>query len=152
MEVPVQISDFQQDRPSGLFTLKTYRRGVLVDVYEDKNLVVDNYKQVQARLLGGSSGYAVTQFGVGTSATAPAAGNTALTGQFIKALDAAATYPATNQVSFAFSLAASEANGMAISEFGLFTAGNLLFARKTRSSPLNKDSDLSFTGTWVITY
>lgn len=147
----MNISDFAHDRPSGLFLLKTYRRGVLVDVYEDKNLVVDNYKLIHSKLLGGSAG-AITQFGVGTSATAPAAGNTGLTGQFVKALDAAATFPTTSSVSFAFSLSSAEANGMAISEFGLFTAAGVLYARKTRTSPLNKDTDLSFTGTWVISF
>ena len=147
----MNISDYAHDRPTGLFLLKTFLRGELVDVYEDKNLVVDNYKLIHSKLLGGQAG-AVTQFGVGTSATAPAAGNTALTNQFLKALDSAPTYPTTSSVSFAFSLASGEANGLAISEFGLFTAAGLLYARKTRPSPLNKDTDLSFTGAWVISF
>lgn len=148
----MNIADHYSQAPSGLFLLHVYRRGELIERFEERNLIVDNAKQVHARLLGGDvANRSVTQFGVGTSGTAPAAGNTALTNSYVKALDAV-TYPAANQVAFAFSLGSGEANGKAILEFGLLTAGSVLYARKTRTAALNKESDISFSGTWTISF
>lgn len=138
--------------PSGLFVLNVYRRGELIDRFEEKNLIVDNYKQTHAHLLGGDvANRSVSQFGVGTSGVAPAGGNTTLTGGYTKNLDSV-IYPASNQVQFDFSLGSTEANGMAILEFGLFTTAGTLYARKVRATALNKDTDISFTGTWTISF
>jgi hypothetical protein len=150
--VRVPFDDHFVKRPDGLFVLDVYVRSELVEHYEDENLVVDNYKQVHARLLGGDvTSRSITQIGFGTSGTTPAAGNTALTSAYSKAVDSV-TYPATNQVQFAFSLSSAEANGKAIMEFGLLNAGGTLYARKVRSSALNKESDISFSGSWTITF
>lgn len=125
---------------------------VLIERVREPNLIVDNAKTLHARLIGGDvTNRSVTQFGVGTSGTAPAGGNTVLTGSFLKAVDGV-SYPAANQVSFAFSLASGEANGKAILEFGLLTPTNVLYARRIRTTALNKESDISFTGAWVITF
>lgn len=154
----MQISDHIDARPSGILVLDVFRHGKLIDQichverFEGPNLVVDNYKVTHARMLGGDvANRSVTHFGVGTSGTAPAAGNTTLAGAYTKAIDSV-SYPASNSVRFAFSVAANEANGKAILEFGLFTAGGLLYARKTRTTALNKESDISFSGTWTITF
>lgn len=148
----MRLTDLFKRRPSGVFELAIYRRGRLIQEVREHNLVVDNYKVTHARLIGGDvTNRSITTFGVGTNGTAPVAGNTALTGAFTKAIGSV-TYPASNQVSFAFSLASGEANGMAILEFGLLTGGGLLYARKVRSVALNKESDISFTGTWTITF
>lgn len=147
-----QLHDHFERRPSGLFTLQVYRGDDLIDVIEEKNLIVDLSKQIHAQLLGGNvANQSVTKIGFGTSTTAPAAGNTSLTGQYLKAIDGV-TYPLTNQVSFQFSLGTSENNGVSIGEFGLFTAGNVLYARKTRTTAIPKASDLSFTGSWIISF
>lgn len=139
-------------RPSGLFELRVFRRGELIEEYRDANLVVDNYKVTHARLLGGDvTNRSVTKISVGTNGTTPAAGNIAITNPFTKAITAV-TYPATNSVRFSFSIGTAEANGKAILEFGLLTAGDLLYARKTRAAALNKESDISFSGTWTITF
>lgn len=138
--------------PKGRLYLEVYRRGELIEVFEEENLIVDGSKQTHARLLGGDvSNRSVTRFSVGTNGTAPAAGNTALTSPYTKAIDTV-SYPATNQVQFAFSLGSGEANGKAIMEFGLLTAGGTLYARRVRASALNKDSDISLSGTWTITF
>jgi hypothetical protein len=148
----VKLTDQYEQAPSGLFLLNVYKNGELIEVFEEKNLIVDLSKQIHAKLLGGSvTGQSVTQIGFGTNGTAPAAGNTALTGAFTKAIDTV-TYPATNQVQFNFSLGSAENNGMAILEFGLITAGGTLYARKTRSSALNKASDIALSGSWTITF
>ncbi|WP_407122183.1 hypothetical protein [Bradyrhizobium sp. STM 3561] len=141
-----------QRAPSGLFTLRIYRRGELVEVFEEPNLIVIGSQQAHAKLLGGDvTGQSVTQIGFGTNGAAPVFSNTSLTGAYAKNVDAV-SYPATNQVQFAFSLGIGEANGMAISEFGLLTAGGALYARKTRSTPLNKDDDITLSGTWSVFY
>lgn len=135
-----------------MFALDVFRRGQLIERVREKNLVVDAGKAPMARLLGGTvTGNSVTTIGFGTSGTTPALGNTALTGAFTKALGTI-DYPVAGQVRFAFSLLTSEANGLAILEFGLFTGAGALFARKTRTTALNKDVDLSLTGTWIITF
>lgn len=148
----MRLTDLFQRRPSGIFELAIYRNGKLIEEVREHNLVVDNYKVTHARLIGGDvTNRSVTTFAVGTNGTAPVGGNTAITNSFTKAVSSV-TYPAGNQVSFAFSLASGEANGKAIMEFGLLTAGGLLYARKVRSVALNKESDISFTGTWTITF
>jgi hypothetical protein len=148
----LKLFDFFRRRPVGFFHLNIRRNGLLVQTIDEHNLIVDGYKPTLAHLLGGDvANRSVTQFGVGDNGTAPVGGNTALTNAYVKNLDAV-TYPATDRVTFAFSLASGEANGKAIMEFGLFTAGGALFARKVRSAALNKDSDLSFDGTWTIVF
>lgn len=146
------LFDRYEREPSGDFYLEVRRNGRLIEVIDEKNLIVDNSKLIHARLLGGDvANRSVTQIGFGTNPTAPTGGNTALTGAFVKLIDGV-SYPATNQVRFAFSLGTAEANGIAISEFGLLTGGNMLYARKVRSAPLNKESDLTFAGTWTISF
>jgi len=148
----VNLIDTLSRAPSGLIELDIFRHGRLIERFSDKNLIVDNSKQMHARLLGGdATNRTITQFGIGTNGTAPAAGNTALTGAYLKAVDSI-TYPASNQVRFAFSLGAGEANGIAILEFGLLTANNTLYARKVRAQALAKESDLTLSGTWTISF
>lgn len=126
--------------------------GRIVEVVDEPNLVVIGARQTLARLLGGDgANRSVTQIGFGTNGTAPVTGNTSLTGQYAKALDTI-SFPNTDRVQFNFSLGVGENNGVAIAEFGLLTAAGVLFARKTRATPLNKDSDLSFTGSWTIIF
>jgi hypothetical protein len=146
------LIDNFEGKPTGHFSLDIFVAGVLVEHFEERNLIVDNSKQIHAKLLGGAfTGQNIAQIGFGTNGTAPAGGNTALTGAYTKAVDAT-SYPATNQVQFNFSLSASENNGMAIMEFGLFTAGGALYARKVRSAALNKDTDVSLSGSWIISF
>ena len=139
-------------RPVGFLSLDVFRRGKLIEIYRGQNLVVDTYKLLHARLIGGDvTDRSVTQIGFGTNGTAPAAGNTALTGAFIKDVDTI-TFPQTNQVQFNFSLGTGEANGLAILEFGLITENGTLYARRVRSAALNKASDITLNGSWLITF
>lgn len=136
----------------GIFTLDIFRRGELLEHYEDDNLIVDQGRTNITRLLGGDgAGLQIAQIGFGTNGAVALPGNTALTGAYIKAIDAHA-YPTATSVLFNFSLGTTEANGMAIYEFGLFTMSGLLHARKVRGGPLAKASDLSLSGTWQLLY
>lgn len=140
-------------RPEGEFHLEVYRKGELIEVYDDKNLVVDASKQQLAHLVGGDvTSRSITKIGFGTGGTAPAVGNTGLTAGFYSKTLGAVTYPSTNSVQFAFSLGTTEANGLAIIEFGLFCANDVLFARKTRSGAITKDTDLTLSGSWKLNF
>ncbi|MDP3327215.1 hypothetical protein [Parvibaculum sp.] len=151
MHNPFRFEDYSR-APNGLFSLDVFRHGKLIEHFEDKNLIVNGSKAVNARLIGGDvTNRSITQIGFGTSGTAPAGGNTVLTSAYTKAVDAV-TYPVEGTVQFAFSLGTGEANGKAILEFGLFTAAGTLYARKVRSAALNKESDISLLGTWQITF
>lgn len=150
----MRLFDRFKKGPTGIFVLDIYRAGKLIEHFEEKNLIVIGSQQIHAKLLGGAvAGQSVTQFAVGTNATPPVFGNTTLTGQYANAL-VSTTYPALNQVQFAFAMGSADAaaDGMAISEFGLLTTSGMLYARKTRTAPLNFASDISFSGTWTISF
>jgi hypothetical protein len=137
----------------GYFTLDILRAsdGALIERFEDANLIVNGAKDQLARLVAGDfANRHINQigFGVGTAAASP--NNTALTGAVWKPL-ASVSYPATGQVAFAWSLAPAEANGMAITEFGLRCADGTLFARKVRD-PIHKSDDLALSGVWTLIF
>lgn len=135
----------------GLFRVEIRRHGELVQRIEEANLIVNGAKSQLARLVGGSgTGRHITQIGFGIGATAAAPGDTALTSPYIKPIGSV-EYPATGQVRFNWSLSTAELNGVTITEFGLICADGTLFARKRRA-PIQKDSDLSLTGSWTILF
>lgn len=138
--------------PRGVFSLLTFRNGELIDEYVDENLIVSRGRTNVVRLLGGDvTGLSVAKIGFGTNGAAASPGNTSLTDSFVKNIDGH-SYPEDFSVLFSFSLAAGEANGKHIQEFGLLTSSGLLHARKVRGGALVKDSDLSLTGTWKLIY
>lgn len=113
------------------------------------NLVVDGGRIALARLLGGDyTGYQITKVSFGTGDDPPRYNDVTLSpqpggiyvggenqveltvGVETKALDAT-TFPAPYLVRFYFSLDYNEANGMVIREVGLWTADDVLFARKS---------------------
>lgn len=149
----LQLADRASAPACGRLYVEIWQHGELIEVFEETNLVVDASKDPLAHLIGGTSqaSNAVTQIGFGTNGTAPAAGNTALTSAFTKAIDTV-TYPSTGVAQFNFTLATTEANGKAILEFGLLTAAGALFARRVRAAALNKDTDISLAGNWQITF
>lgn len=138
--------------PNGELAVQVFRLGLLVDSWVEKNLIVTLSKPTLARLLGlADTNKKVSQIGFGIGTSPPNVGNTALTSAFIKNTGTA-TYPVSGQVQFPFTLLTSEANGKAITEFGLFTTDTTLFSRRVRGSAINKDNTISLTGTWTITF
>lgn len=142
---------------AGLFRVEIRRHGELVRLIEEKNLIVNGAKNQLARLIGGNvTGRHITQIGFGIGTTAAAPGDTALTysplypSTSLKAIGSVA-YPATGQVQFNWSLSTAELNGIAITEFGLVCQDGTLFSRKSRA-PIQKESDLSLTGSWTILF
>ncbi|SHJ80225.1 hypothetical protein [Desulfofundulus thermosubterraneus] len=142
---------FNEKAPvKGELRLRIYRKGRLMEVWEDENLVVDAGRSVMAKLIGGQAGLNVNRVAFGTNATDPAPGDTAIQNAFIKPISAV-SYPTATQVRFDFTLLESEANGLSIREFGLLCANGTLFARRTRGGKtIDKDSDLAIEGQWTI--
>jgi hypothetical protein len=147
----MQLRDEVRDRPTGRLICRAYRDGALIDTLDDANLVVTSSKQIQCNALGNTAGWAITQMGFGTNGATPALTDTTLTGAYLKAFDSV-VFPLTNQVQFNFSLGVSEANGLSIQEFGLVTGNGKLFARKVRLAALVKQSDITLSGSWIITF
>lgn len=114
----------------------------------ENNLVVNLGKKATAKLIGGA-GVSVTKIAVGEGTAPPAVTDTGLTNQFIKNISSV-SYPADNKVQFSFSFDGTEANGMTITELGLYTSINELFSRKVRN-PIVKTSTVIITGIWTIT-
>lgn len=140
----------------GIFRMQCVEKGtgkVLFEM-EDNNLVVTTGKTNMVKLLGGdAAGELVDTIGVGTSNTAAAVGDTALTGSFTKALNTGGTsnvYGA-NSVTFGYEIETSEANGMTIWEFGLLNTSGILIARKVLSASIAKTVSFAITGTWTLT-
>lgn len=137
---------------SGRFQLLVKQSGNIIERIDDHNMIVSNAKVVMASLVGGDgTGKHVAKIAIGTNATPPTAEDTAITGAFQKDMDSV-TYPAVGQVQFSWSIGSAEANGLAISEFGLICADGSLFARKIRSGNLTKASDITLEGKWTISF
>lgn len=125
--------------------------GNIIEHYIDENLVVNGGRTTVMLLLGSaSSAKQLTKLSVGTNGTPPVGTDTAITGAFTKNLGTV-SYPTISSVKFDWTLGAGEANGIAISEFGLLCTDNTLFARKVREV-INKNSDIILTGNWTISF
>jgi hypothetical protein len=146
----IQLIDQYPAELRGEFWMKVYRKGRLIEEYEDRNIIVDGARSAIARLISGDgAGKNINRIAFGTSNAAPSPDNTAITGAFAKNF-IGYSYPMTGQVLFSWDLLTTEANGKGILEFGLLCADGTLFARKTRTKPLEKDSDISIEGQWLI--
>lgn len=134
----------------GVLELKVYRRDQLIEHWRDKNMIVTGAKALMASLIAGDSIDAIASIGFGTGSNAAAPSNTGLTNAHWKPLSGH-SYPKPGKVKFSFELGTTEANGLAICELGLRTTTNKLFSRKVRGV-IEKDSDISLTGSWTITF
>lgn len=124
--------------------------GAVVKTHTQRNLIVTTGKQhALDRLFGLSSAVALSGMAVGTSSTAAAVGDTAITGAVYKAFDATPTRSSLT-VTAITTYGTSEAN-IAIREVGLLSAsGGVLFNRIVTSA-ITKDSSLSLRITVTIT-
>ena len=132
----------------------------VLEVCDDQNLVLTLGKVQMAHLIAGDFQQRnIAKFGVGEGMVPPELPDTELkAGAYIKAIDDI-EYPEDGHVRFNWSLDESEANGMAITEFGLFCLDNVMFSRRIRQNettlvikPLNKEDDISFHGYWEIMF
>lgn len=135
----------------GTLRLKVRKNGVVIEEYEDSNMIMNVAKDAMAHLIGGAgSGKTITKIGFGTNGNGPSPGDTGLTSSYSKNV-ASVSYPATGQAQFNWLLTTTEANGMSIKEFGLICGDTTLFARKTRGA-IEKQDDISLDGSWTIIF
>lgn len=143
--------------PTGVVEFTHHYEDGSTETLTVNNLVVLQGRERLAKLLGGDETDPVQFFRIGTGNTAVTAEQTALQtqvnilpGQNQKAVDSV-TYPADHQVRFNFSLLSNEGNGNSLSEFALYTADGLMFARVVRP-PFTKTNAAAITGTWTINF
>jgi len=140
----------------GVFKVNVYKHDAdgkkLIETFEDDNLIVNLARTTMAHLIAGDvTNRSMKSISFGTNGSNPTVDDTVITNPFTKNLGAI-TYPAMGQVTFSWSLTTSEANGLAIMEFGMLTVDGKLFCRRTRTTPINKQSDISLEGTWTIIF
>jgi hypothetical protein len=140
----------------GIFTMNVYKskggNRKLIETFEDHNLIVNLARVSMAHLIAGDvANRSMLSIAFGTNGNTPTVNDTVITSPFVKNLGDI-TYPQAGQVRFAWNLTTSEANGKEIMEFGLLTADGNLFCRRTRTTPINKESDISLEGTWAIVF
>lgn len=128
------------------------KEGNVLFNYSDNNLIVNNAKVALASLVSnaGAESKIITQIGFGVSGTTPSPNDVTLTSSYKKNI-IVYSYPEPGKVKFTWRLDYGEANGKAISEFGLLCADGSLFARKVRGA-ITKDSDLALEGEWTIIF
>ena len=114
-------------------------------------MIVDGYYTALRELLAtGNADKVVARIGFGIGTAPEAAGDTALTGAYVKALSGFEMDPANPRLlRFTYKLLRGEANGMAITEIGLFTADGQLVARKVRN-PILKTTDMEIGDSWEL--
>jgi len=133
-----------------VITVRESLGGAIVKRIRRRNLVVNTGRDLIAGLLKGSSVLYLTHLGIGTSSTAVAATQTALTAEVYRAAYTQTTL-GTGQLKLKYFLASTTANGNTLREAGLFTnpAGGTMFARATHSA-IAKTSSISITYEWTI--
>ena len=144
---------FRETMPMrGCFRMRVYRKGKLIDQYEDRNLIVNGARLAAAQLIAGAgSGKHISKIAFGTNGNIPTPDDAAIASPFVKNLDGAA-YPVLGQAEFSWKLLATEANGKAIIEFGLLCEDGTLFARKVRGEAIPKGPDIALEGEWIIIF
>jgi hypothetical protein len=144
---------FKESEPvRGDFRIKVYWRGKLIEEYAEHNLIVDSARLAMTKLLAGAGdGKTISRIAFGANGNIPVLTDTEITSPYVKDISSV-SYPANNKVEFSWWLGNDEANGKAISEFGLLCADGTLFARKSRTKPLNKEFDIAVEGQWIIIF
>jgi hypothetical protein len=136
----------------GILRYTVFKNGIPIEKVEDRNLIVTGARIQMAHLIAGDfTGKNLKKIAFGTNGNPPLLENTEITNPFIKDLTGY-SFPADGQVQFNWNLNANEANGLAIMEFGLLTAELVLFSRRTRENPLNKEADISLEGQWILVF
>jgi len=142
----------EQTAVRGRLRYTVFKNGLPIEEFKDNNLVVDGGKLQMAHLIAGDvAARSIDRIAVGTSGNVPTAADTQITGAFVKPVEGF-EYPENGQVQINWKLLTSEANGIAIREFGLLAANGTLFARRIRDLPINKESDISIEGEWIIIF
>lgn len=125
--------------------------GKLLEQHVGSNLVVDIGIAALGLLLAGDpTALPIVKGSIGTSATLPAATDTAITGAFYKSISNI-TYPSNPEVKFEYVIGPGDANGMNIVEYGLHNSANDLYCRTTKPV-IAKNPSFSLVCEWTVKF
>jgi hypothetical protein len=139
---------------SGRLTLQVFRmihgEKILIACYDSDNLITISGLQLVTFLLSGEPGNnKVTKVGVGDGTDPTHKSDVGLSNAYIKDIDYY-TFNAENIINYKISMDTGDGNGLNISEFGLFSGDEQLFARRIQTPVIPKDSDIIIEGNWTV--
>jgi hypothetical protein len=139
---------------SGRLTLQVFRMidglKILIACYDSNNLITISGLQLVTYLLSGEPGNnKVTKVGVGDGTDPTHKSDVGLSNAYIKDIDYY-TFDAENIINYKISMDTGDGNGLNISEFGLFSGDEQLFARRIQTPVIPKDSDIIIEGNWTV--
>lgn len=147
-----------EDTPNacrGEFHIEVWRKGKPVKELHDHNLVVNVGRERLARLAAGLSQNHITQIGVGSGTTVEEETDTELQEQQLFPLSDVSVDG--RDAKFEFIIGENEANGLSITEFGLFCADDTMFSHRVRRDEdtgkigvIDKMSDIELRGYWLL--
>ena len=134
----------------GAVAFEVRRNGKVIDSFEDHNLIVTSGRQRMAELLTGLSTSHIGFVGVGTGQAPANVTDTHLTDQVLVPITGVT---AENRVArFNFLIGTNDANGLQISEFGLFGQDGTMFSHRVRDDVIGKADDIEIEGYWEIRF
>ncbi len=134
----------------GALAYQVLEDGRVVERVAGANVVVLGMYPALAAALAGAVDGRVVYLGVGAGNADPTPADVSLTHPvFVPLLGASAN---GLDVTFRWEIGRADANGIQILEFGLFTAGGAMIARKTRTAPIAKTPRLTLRGAWTLTF
>ena len=116
------------------------------------NLIVSNFAAQEALALAGNTlaDRVINRIQVGTSGTAPAVTDNAITGA-VNVVITSTTYPTGKSIQFVGTLGSGDGNGVTYQEAGLLFNDATLAARQVFAG-MAKSSAFAWTITWTITW
>ncbi len=137
-------------RPTGILSISAIdRSGHRLWGETLQNLIVDTGYIALLEALAGVEGAAINRFAIGTNGDGPDPADIRITNGLTIPIGQI-EYPEPNRLRFHFALDYDQANGTLIREFGLITADNRLFSRRTRAAAIEKADSMALIGTWDI--
>ena len=134
----------------GYFRVNVFNReGQIINVLEDNNLVVISGRTVMSILLAeADSNKKITKLAFANDVSEEDEELTDLANKHIITLDGY-TYPNDTAVKFNWSLGFGDYNNNVITNYGLYTEDETLFAMKVRPE-ITKDEFIALEGEWTI--
>ena len=130
----------------GTLHVKEIRCGRVTAEWNEHNIVVDTGKTREA----GTSTAAIKYVGVGTGTAAASVLDTGLAD--CAYTDITSVEVGNSKVKFYFKVDSKTANGLKISEFGLFAADKAMFSHRVRKGAIDKDDETEIEGDWTIQF
>lgn len=140
---------------AGVIRYRVYKNDRLIETVEEHNLVVNGGRQWLAELVCGDSTDRITKIGVGEGTSEEKLTDTGLSNCEIVLIDSH-NVGASNisgysfAVTFHWQLTTSQANGLNIREFALYTGLERMVTRQVRGSVIGKANDVKVVGEYSL--